>query len=849
MGSNTTLTIDTIKGLQEDFDDDTAPFLLAMVQGSEGISTPFVYDVTLYRPESLPEIQPSEMINTQASIGIRHDDNKWIRRRGMISAMAKTGTTNVRYEAQNNFFVYTARIVPAFKMLDSEVTFRVFEDMNLQDIFGELLKDFPSIPHLGSENYVDFSQLTADDMPKLDYCVQFGESTYNFLCRLMAQFGIWYIFDHRYDREQSVNETMVLGKSLGLLQQCEHDQMKVVLYDAKKDAIAAFSRAYTPAHHHVWCADFNESDPTQPPVEPKGGGDRDVSAQFDLMPNEPKTVSRFSVEQFPNNGDAETAMRLEESGVYVGQGQTENRTFLAGRTFQIIKDETGAAGTDKNFLITTLSFAAYENSYGHSTGWDLLNLLGDFTWKLFTPEGKRALSVLGNMSTQGMANYLQNEGPWATRFGLDNNGGATKPYFPNFFAGGLIAMGAGAIQALFDGIDKIIKRHDDKYGNAFMAIPAASSGMWRMPLPSAKQPTVNGSHLAVVIGTDGTEESQRGQIYSNEKGQVRIRFGWQRTVPLASGATTTDPLKSDKRAAWVRVSDGWAGRQYGTQYLPRIGDEVVVTFIDGDPSRPLIIGRVYNDYAHQPFDPVNEPARSGIKTQSTPKDYNSAQRFHLIRFDDAMNKEQFLIRSQGRTDVTTLGTYYDTIGGSRNLTIGGKDVPKQIVWGDQITKIYRNYDLHVGDPIGGSMHTQVENNYELTVKKDTLLDLEQNLTAVVKQAVSINGASIVLEASQKITLKVGSSSIVLTPCAIYIQGPMHNENCGDGGADSAASATLQNLMDPAAADPGTPADWLAKQAGGGGGGPGTHTAEAQHAPPCAVDPDNNVCVDPDGSWI
>ena len=147
-----------------------------------------------------------------------------------------------------------------------------------------------------------------------------------------------------------------------------------------------------------------------------------------------------------------------------------------------------------------------------------------------------------------------------------------------------------------------------------------------------------------------------------------------------------EPGKSFKRgdhACWVRVVEGWAGRHYGTQFLPRIGQEVIVDFLDGDPDRPIITGRVYNadrGTTNLPFpDPGQKDTQldklsklpstasrdlplSGIKTWSVPTNDGSGNplptRFHLLRFSDKRDKEQYLIRSQRRLDITAFGSRY-----------------------------------------------------------------------------------------------------------------------------------------------------------------------------------------------
>ena len=419
-----TLSIDTILGKQEDYEDvDTAPFLLVFAQLSEGISIPFAYDLKMYRSHALPDVDVAGLINTRVAVGVRYKDkneDKLIKRVGVIATMNKTGVNDEQHKFKaNQFNVYSAHVVPSFKMLDNETTFRTFENQKFSDIFKEVIDDFPGIV---SNSYVNFGQLSAEDDALFDYCVQFGESSFNFLSRLMQQLGIWYMFDHRdVVDDESANETMVLGKSLIMAQQCDSDRMKIDRFEANEGQIAQFSRGYVPAVHHVWVADFNESDPTQPPKEPDGGGDRDVMENFDLQPGEPKTTSRFMMEQFPNNGSAETLMRSQEYGVFLASGQSKNMTFQAGRTFRITDDDTDTGNQGSVFLLTAVNFTVLDYSYETSTGWDLLNLLGDTTWRQLPPN-QNVFNVLGSFSSSGCRTTCRTRGrmrspstPWARR--------------------------------------------------------------------------------------------------------------------------------------------------------------------------------------------------------------------------------------------------------------------------------------------------------------------------------------------------------------------------------------------------------------------------------------------------
>jgi type VI secretion system secreted protein VgrG len=284
----------------------------------------------------------------------------------------------------------------------------------------------------------------------------------------------------------------------------------------------------------------------------------------------------------------------------------------------------------------------------------------------------------------------------------------------------------------------------------------------------------------------------------------------------------------------VRVSEGWAGQQFGAQFLPRVGQEVLVGFIDGNPERPIITGRVYNaatGVTHLPF-PAKDVAtktiqklsdlnntarqdmlRSGIKTRSIPQP-SSGKGFNLLRFDDSGGSEQVLLRSQNRLDVTALGARYETIGKDRHLTVGGKQTNPPGVAGDQITKIYRHSHLHVGDPEfptqSGNRTTLIEQNDCIHVKQDSNQQVDGNWSTMAGGQVTIDApgknGTIVLNATMNISLTVGSSSIVITPSSIAITAPQVLINSSGPPPASPIDPTVDPPNEPKQADPGTSLD-------------------------------------------
>ncbi len=415
---------------------------------------------------------------------------------------------------------------------------------------------------------------------------------------------------------------------------------------------------------------------------------------------------------------------------------------------------------------------------------------------------------------------------------------------------------------------EILARYADGYSNAFMAVPWDAKDYKLTPGPDAGKPRAYGPQLAVVVGPQGSKNIAAGgdsDLYADGLGRVRVRFPWQREVPTgANQSGSTDPLETDRRTCWVPVSESWAGANFGTQFLPRIGQEVIVSFLDGDPERPIITGRRYNadhGYSNLPFPPDevdveaynmddwNGPGPgnnfpfNGIKTASTKTaradSSGGKSRYHLMRFDDTYNCEQLLLRSQGRLDVTAYAHTFDTAYGNRNLKTGkGTDKDGKPFGGNMFNTVDGEYDVHVG----GSHYTQVEKDYELTVKGDVQADIKGALKAVIKGDVSISMNSLVIEATQKITLKVGGSFIVIDPSEVHLNG-CNVYKTPSGSADSAASVTLQNVADATPAEPGD--KWNQRltpchAASGSGGSRGTHTESPTPGPNCTSVPGGSV---------
>ena len=211
-------------------------------------------------------------------------------------------------------------------------------------------------------------------------------------------------------------------------------------------------------------------------------------------------------------------------------------------------------------------------------------------------------------------------------------------------------------------------RPDDAYTAEIWTIPADTRFI---PPRSARQPRVQGSQTAVVVGPDDEE------IYTDRHGRVRVQFHWDR-----EGSFGTDC------SHWIRVSQGLAGGKYGMQFLPRVGQEVIVDFLEGNPDRPIITGRVYNGDHPPPYDLPDEKSKSTIKTHSYPGDDGCNE----LRFEDQAGEEQILLHAEKDLHVKAKGSASHSTGGTRNISTGGDH--KEKVGGARHVKVEGDERIH-----------------------------------------------------------------------------------------------------------------------------------------------------------
>jgi len=288
------------------------------------------------------------------------------------------------------------------------------------------------------------------------------------------------------------------------------------------------------------------------------------------------------------------------------------------------------------------------------------------------------------------------------------------------------------------------------YSNTFTCIPIATPFR---PQRQTPRPQMQGTQTAFVVGPKGEE------IYVDKFGRVKVQFHWDRRGKY-----------DENSSCWMRVSHLWAGKNWGAIYTPRIGQEVIVDFLEGDPDRPIITGRVYNAESMPPYTLPDEMTKSTIKTYST----KGGGGFNEFRFEDKKGKEQIFMHAEKQMDLRVKADRFETIGANTHL----------VVYKSQYEEIKEDVHLHVI----GDQNEKVDGTVSMTGGADLEVKVNSKYGFEAGQEIHMKaGMNMVFESGTALTLKVGGNFINISPAGVTIKGTMVLINSG-GAAGSGAGA-------------------------------------------------------------
>ncbi|EKO3397673.1 type VI secretion system tip protein VgrG [Vibrio fluvialis] len=300
------------------------------------------------------------------------------------------------------------------------------------------------------------------------------------------------------------------------------------------------------------------------------------------------------------------------------------------------------------------------------------------------------------------------------------------------------------------------------YANQFSLIPAHRT--WRAT-PQAK-PQVDGPMIATVVGPQGEE------IFCDEHGRVKLHFPWDR---YSNG--------DEHSSCWVRVSQGWAGSQYGMIAIPRIGHEVIVSFLNGDPDQPIVTGRTYHATNTAPYTLPDNKTKTVLRTET-----HQGQGYNELSFEDQAGSEQIYLHAQKDFDGLIENDHTSVIKHDKHLTVEN----------DRFSQIKNNQHLTVGgesrESVTGNRTLMVEGS--LHVKTGSVWVNESGTEVHIKA-----GQKVVIEAGSEITVKAGGSFVKVDPAGVHLSGAGVNLNSGgspgSGSGFSGQAATLPGNLDDA----------------------------------------------------
>jgi type VI secretion system secreted protein VgrG len=567
---------------------------------------------------------------------------------GIVTRFASTGV-------RDGFASYEAIVHPWLWLLTRASNCRIFQDKTVPDIVKDVCAAY------GGAVALSVGALSAD-YPVLTYCVQYRETDFNFVCRLLEGAGIYFYFTH-----DASKHTMVLADSYGA-------HAPISGYDSLKFAEAAQQGGEREECVSSWSA-----------------GGEIQSSNFVLNDYD-----------FEKSAASVSGGLVTSAKIAAGFGQTAYEMFDYPGNYTLAAD----GNTLARARIETLH-GQCEQIHGHT------DARGLFPGGMFT--------LAEHPRDDQNRTYL------ITSLSYDITG-------IDYTSGG----GAGGLDVQ-------------------CSLTAIGKEFAYRPLPVIAKPVVYGPQTAMVVGKAGEE------IWTDKYGRVKVQFHWDRLG------------KDDENSScWVRVSQSWAGKGWGAMTIPRIGMEVVVSFLEGDPDRPLITGCVYNSNAMPPYDLPAEQTKSTFKSNSS----KGGEGFNELRFEDKKGAEEIFVHAE--RDFNRVVKNNDT------LKVGFETADK----GDQSIDIKNDQTLNVGNDqkitVTHDQFLTVSNDQTIVITHDQFETVDNNQTVKIKvdqkldvggdQAVAIDGAqkvkvgsTIVIEAGTSIELKVGGSSIKIEAAKITIK--------------------------------------------------------------------------------
>lgn len=722
-------------------------FQVIRYRGTEGLCQLYRFDVDV---ACSADVDVSAIMGSAATLSINSaSGEKYFH--GIVSRFELTDDSDRSDTGSVTYHdcYYRIELVPTVWLLSHRYQSRIYQEKTTKEIITDVL----TLGGIQSDRFR--FELSGTYAPR-EYCVQYRETDYNFICRLLEEEGIFWFFEQTAD-----GHILVMADSVAAYQPIAGTpELRFVPASGMsndEDHVFRFRMGHAIRPGKVTLRDFNFKTPK---VDMTGSGNADTGQgrEFSDFPGEYDTQGR---------GQTLAAIRMEEfnAGRVLALGQSTSQRMSPSRKFSLT--EHPVQNLNAEYVITRVTHQgkqAVARTMGENVGRAAL-IEARVHQSLVAARQHQDPSVkeLADALLQ-IINRFQTADPTAHRIAtqwLYHSGQVSGDLAAIAASSGGNPLDALSIPNLLEDVihSSIVDAQAPIYECRFECLPSAV--MYRPPRVTP-WPVMRGSQTARVTGPSGEE------IHTDEYGRVKVQFHWDR-----------EGKHDDKSSCWIRVAQQHVGGQYGTMFIPRVGWEVVVDFLEGDPDQPLIVGCVYNADHMPPYALPEHKTRSVIKTRSSKGGGGS----HEIRFEDLKDKEQMLIYGQKDLHMRFNANRVETIGNDRHLKVGRdrieevkRDYHLKLVEGSKFEEIFKDKSLKVD----GMVSIEVGGTSSTTVGSDVVEDFKANHKHDVASTYALKAMSIKLEASTGIELKCGGSSVILGAGGVWITGPMVFINSGSG---------------------------------------------------------------------
>lgn len=601
---------------------------------SEELGRPFRLEATVVATK--PDIKPEKLIGENVTIRLTTGGASKERHfNGIVCRVSQSADIHTQPE-------YVLTIVPGVWLMTKTSDCRIFQAQTPEEIFKKMFEKV-GLASGGTINSVKV---------KYDFCVQYRETDFNFVHRLMEQEGVSYFFEHGNGKHKLVlTDDTTTAKAMTDAGELEYHPPNQPTTE-NKPTISAWHAETEIESSGVMMNDYNFEAPAVSLRTPN-------SVDFPHLQPKSEIYDYPADTEKPQQLADYAKVRAEELKSHAESflGTTNCRTLEAGRKF-MLKDPKGTLRADlrKDYVVVSASCHARQNLF-------------------------------------------------------ESGGG-----------GGM------------------------QYNCDFRAIPAT----WHYrPSRRTPKPMIPGPQTAVVVGPANTE------IHTDKYGRVMVQFFWDRYGKA-----------DEKSSCWIRVSQLATGKSWGAIFTPRVGEEVVVEFLEGDPDRPLIMGRVYNATNMPPYALPANKTMSGFKSNSS----QGGAGFNELRFEDKKGSEQVFVHAEKNMDVRVKNDTFETIGANKHLEVE-KDSNIHVKV-DRHTLVDRDHVEKVGRDVNrtvvGKEAVEIKKTLSLKVLEDVGEEFKKNYSTTVTGNYFLKADNICLEAKTNITLKVGDCHIAISSAGIKI---------------------------------------------------------------------------------